>query len=122
MKEFLVNSIESGSAAGAALIALVGALVGAIVNFITSVWAERRNQKRFEFEAYWGLFDVLLGSGDEKSPLLHKQVAAVYEMARYKKYKKVTKRILIDLKDRGFNKDEKIFTDELDKSIESLSK
>ncbi|ESW44912.1 hypothetical protein D022_1572 [Vibrio parahaemolyticus 12310] len=123
----LINWITNNISSIGSYIALATFLLS-VVTFAFSAYrfvtTRRDAQLQIDFENYHRLIAQLVGSQrDTDTMKMDTQVAIVYELCRFKRYKPVTVRILQGLKDEWSNNDNKNerLINELDLAIKKLS-
>ena len=105
------------------LIAIGSAITVAIPLIQASVaYVAERGDKRFEH--YHKLLSIIV-RGEDGKPYVHQQIAAIYELRRFKRHFPLTKRILTELRlhwSQSTNSAMQKVIEEIDNTLEFISK
>tara|TARA_B100000767_G_C19237238_1_gene317730 strand:+ start:24 stop:383 length:360 start_codon:yes stop_codon:yes gene_type:complete len=87
------------------------------------LWAQRNELKHRRFETYHDLIKKLVQSEDpDQTMMLDRQIAIIFELRNFKEYYPVSLRILRGLKDTWSDDKRRRVREEIDESINFISK
>ncbi len=118
--ETLINFLNTNAAG----IAIIVSLIAGVIKFIQFVNIKKRESKQKDFENYHKLVERLVvdRTSEDGRPFIDIQIATIYELENFPRYKSVSIFILNRMKDRLVGKpDQKDVISQIEKTLKKIA-